>query len=127
MMRRRPWHGQCAIVVSAMMWGMVAQASGGQAAALTWEKGGPFEKCLQTRMDQWISTQAERVANEDPAAGDLDDTDVALWAAGAIEGCETQAGRGDRTSEVRFARHMAHWREHIDAIAQDIRQRGRAD
>jgi len=127
MMRRGPWHGQCAIVVGAMMWGMVAQASVGQAATLTWEKGGPFENCLQTRMDQWISTQAERVANEDPAAGDLDDTGVALWAASAIEGCEAQAGRGDRTSEARFARHMAHWREHIDAIAQDIRQRGRAD
>jgi hypothetical protein len=78
-------------------------------------------------MEQWINAQAERLANEDPAAGDLDDPDVALWAASAIATCEGQAGRGNANSEVRFVRHMAHWREHIDAVAQDIRQRGRAD
>jgi hypothetical protein len=78
-------------------------------------------------MEQWINAQAERLANEDPAAGDLDDPDVALWAAGAIATCEGQVGRGNANSEVRFVRHMAHWREHIDAVAQDIRQRGRAD
>jgi hypothetical protein len=109
------------------MLGIVFANASGQAATLTWERGGPFETCLQARMDQWIGTQAERIVNEDPAAAELDDTDVALWAASAIEGCEAQAGRGDRSSEARFARHMAHWREHIDEVAQGIRQRGRAD
>ena len=127
MMRKRLRHARCAIFASAAFCGLLAIASAGQAATLDWERGGPFEKCLQARMDQWIGTQAERVANDDPAAGELDDTDVALWAASAIEGCEAQAGRGDRASEMRFARHMAHWREHIDAVAQGIRQRGRAD
>jgi hypothetical protein len=78
-------------------------------------------------MDQWINSQAERLANEDPAAGDLDDSDVAVWAAGAIETCEGQAGRGNASSEIRFVKHMAHWREHIDAAAQDIRKRGSTD
>lgn len=113
--------GFCAVLA-------VAGNSAARPASLKWEQGGgPFETCLQTRMDQWISAQAERIANDDPAAGDIDDSDVALWAASTIEGCTRQAGPANRNSEVQFARHMAHWREHIDTVAQDIRQRGRAD
>jgi hypothetical protein len=53
--------------------------------------------------------------------------DVALWAVTALQGCEQQAGHGNQTSENRFSRHMAHWREHIYSIAQTVRQRVGAD
>lgn len=127
MLRRGLGHGHRVIVLGALIGMVIPGWMGAHAAALTWELRGPFETCLQSRMEEWINRQAERLANEDPAASDLDDTDVALWAAGALETCEGQAGRGNANSEVRFVRHMAHWREHIDAVAQNIRQRGRAD
>ena len=127
MLRTVPGHGRGVLLLGALVCVAISGSVRAHAATLTWELRGPFETCLQSRMEQWINTQAERLANEDPAAGDLDDTDVALWATGAIESCEGQAGRANANSEVRFVRHMAHWREHIDAVAQDIRQRGRAD
>jgi len=127
MLRRGLRRGQRVLLFGAMICLAIPGAMRAHSASLAWELRGPFETCLQSRMEQWINAQAERLANEDPAAGDLDDPNVALWAAGAIETCEGQAGRGSANSEVRFVRHMAHWREHIDAVAQDIRQRGRAD
>lgn len=120
-------HGRCAALVGAVVCLATLGSIRAHAATLTWELRGPFETCLQSRMEQWIKAQAERLANEDPTASDLDDSGVAIWAAGTIEICEGQAGRGNANSEVRFVRHMAHWREHIDAVAQDIRQRGRVD
>jgi hypothetical protein len=96
-------------------------------ANISWEGRGQFETCLEDRVDSWVNAKAELVINEDPAAGDFDDLDVALWAVTAIQGCEQQAGRGNQISEGRFSRHMAHWREHIHNVAQAVRQRVRTD
>ena len=73
------------------------------------------------------NAKAALIVNDDPAAGDLDDMDVALWAVAALQGCERQTGHGNQTSEHQFSRHMAHWREHIHSVAQIVRQRVRAD
>lgn len=126
MMRSKPGHGQIIVLMSAM----AAAAAGVQtasAAGIGWEMRGAFETCLESRVHDWVNAKAELVINEDPAAGDLDDMDVAMWAVSALEGCEAQAGHGNQTSEKRFSRHMAHWREHIHSIAQTVRQRVRAD
>src|SRR5262245_55635329 len=124
MKRSRPGHGRFfAFVVAIAVIG--SQDAG--AAGIGWESRGAFETCLESRLNDWVRAKAELVVNEDPAAGEVDDMDVALWAATALEGCESQAGHGNQTSENQFSRHMAHWREHIHSIAQTVRQRVRAD
>lgn len=125
MMRSKPMFGRYIYLVCAIV--VAAGAPPASAAAISWEKRGVFETCLEHRLNDWVNTKAALVINEDPAAGDLDDMDVALWAVTALEGCETQAGHGNQTSEHRFARHMAHWRDHIHSVAQVVRQRVRAD
>ena len=94
---------------------------------IRWEQRGSFETCLEQRAAVWTFSKAHLVVNEDPSASDLDDMDVALWAVRALERCETQAGHGNQTSEHAFSRHMAHWREHIDAVVRTVRQRVKAD
>ena len=94
---------------------------------IRWEQRGSFETCLEQRAAAWTFAKAQLVVNEDPSASDLDDMDVALWAVGALERCEAQAGHGNQTSEHAFSRHMAHWRQHIDAVVQTVRQRVKAD
>ena len=98
-----------------------------RADMINWERTGQFESCLDQQVNSWINSKAELVINEDPSASDLDDIDVALWAVTALQGCEQQAGRGNQTSEHRFSRHMAHWREHIHTVAQAVRRRGGSD
>ena len=98
-----------------------------RADVINWERTGQFESCLDQQVNSWINSKAELVINEDPSASDLDDIDVALWAVTALQGCEQQAGRGNQTSERRFSRHMAHWREHIHTVAQAVRRRGGSD
>jgi hypothetical protein len=105
----------------------MAGASLVQAAGISWDKPGAFEHCLDDRMNAWINARAALIVNEDPTAGDVDDIDVALWAATVLQGCEQQAGHGNQTSETRFSRHMAHWREHIHNVAQAVRSRTGAD
>jgi hypothetical protein len=95
--------------------------------AIRWEQRGSFETCLEQRAAAWTFSKAQLVVNEDPSASDLDDMDVALWAVRVLETCETQAGHGNQTSEHAFSRHMAHWREHIDAVVQTVRRRVKAD
>ena len=36
-------------------------------------------------------------------------------------------GTAEATSEARFAKHMAQWRQHIYDIAAEIRKRGNTD
>ena len=74
-------------------------------------------------MHDWANSKATLVINEDPAAGDIDDMDVAIWAVDALQGCEKQTGQANLMSEGRFSLHMAHWRDHIHSVAQVVRQR----
>ncbi len=104
-----------------------AVLSNAHAAPISWERTGPFQSCLEVRLQGWVKDKAELVVNESPAASDLDDLDVALWTVQALESCEAQVGRGDQSAEVRFGRHMARWREHIDEVAEDFRRRSRPD
>lgn len=129
MMRFVNGHGcarwMSAVLVAVSASGLVSLAA--RADMITWERAGQFETCLDQEVNSWINSKAELVINDDPAAGDLDDIDVALWAVTALQGCEQQAGRGNQTSENRFSRHMAHWREHIHTVAQAVRSRGGSD
>jgi hypothetical protein len=125
MMRSKLVHGLGALLVGAIAW--VAAVPPAQAVNIAWDKNGAFESCLERQASDWINAKAALVANDDPAAGDFDDMDVALWTAAALERCEIQSGRGSQTSEFRFTRYMAHWREHIHTVAQTVRDRVRAD
>ena len=110
--------------------GVLSAAAGAgpkNAWTIRWEQRGSFETCLEQRAAAWTFAKAQLVVNEDPSASELDDMDVALWAVRALERCETQAGHGNQTSEHAFSRHMAHWREHIDAVVRTVRQRVKAD
>ena len=97
------------------------------AAGIEWPTNGAFQACLDALAKRWIDARVELVVNEDPAAGNIDDRAVAAWTAQALETCAAKAGRGDQASEQLFARYMAHWREHIDAAATEVRRRSRAD
>lgn len=126
MMRYKPMHGRGILFALSAM-ALTAGLQAAQAASIGWDKQGAFEVCLERQMDDWVNAKAALIINEDPAAGDLDDMDVALWAVTALERCEQQAGHGNQTSERRFSRYMAHWREHIHTVAQTVRQRVRVD
>jgi hypothetical protein len=126
-MRKGPGHLRGAIAIGVLACGAMAGVHAVQAGTIVWEKSGAFQTCLETRLNAWVNAKAELVANEDPAAGDINDIEVAQWTIQALKACEIQVGRGDQASEKRFSQHMAHWREHIYAVAQGIRQRGRAD
>ena len=71
MLRRGLGRGRCVLFVGAMICLSISGSIRAYSANLNWELRGPFETCLQSRMEQWIKAQAERLANEDPAAGDL--------------------------------------------------------
>jgi len=126
MMRSKPGRGQYTFLLSAALL-VTCGTQAVSAASISWERHGAFEACLENQLNDWVNAKAELVLNEDPAAGDLDDMDVALWAVSVLEACEAKAGHGNQTSEHRFSRHMAHWREHIHSVAQTVRQRVRAD
>lgn len=126
MLRIRPMFGRCVLLMSAFALA-TAGTQAARAASIGWERHGAFEACLENQLNDWINAKATLVINEDPAAGDLDDIDVAMWAVTVLQGCETQAGHGNQSSEHRFSRHMAHWREHIHTVAQVVRQRVGSD
>lgn len=126
MTRNKPGHGRRIFLV-----GAIVLAAGGlqsaNAANIDWERRGAYEACLDDRMHDWVNSKATLVINEDPAAGDIDDMDVAIWAVDALQGCEKQTGQANLMSEGKFSLHMAHWRDHIHSVAQVVRQRVRAD
>jgi hypothetical protein len=128
MLREKGGHTRALWIAAAVSAATVVGASLAEAAGITWgDRPGVFERCLEARMDAWINARVALIVNEDPSAGDVDDLDVALWAVTALQGCEEQAGHGNQTSEGRFARHMAHWREHIYSITQAVRSRTGTD
>jgi len=127
MVRNRPGHGRGVLFIGVALWAGIAGPQAVQATNLVWERGGPFQTCLENRMRSWVNARAELVVSDNPAASEVDDLDVALWTVQALETCEAQVGRGDQTAELRFGRYMAHWREHIDAVAEGLRRRQRPD
>jgi hypothetical protein len=114
-------------LVGGILLGSAAWLGGAWAAPITWDKKGAFEACLEGSFEKWLFSQAELEVNEDPAAAKLDDAAVAAWTAETIGHCRSLAKGGDAASEARFARHMAHWRQHIYDLAVDIRKKGGAD
>jgi hypothetical protein len=110
------------LFAASALFGLAVADRGTSAAAQ-----GPFESCLQTQAKQWIDARVELVVNGDPAAGDIDDAGVAAWTVETIKTCAGKAGGSDRAAEHLFARYMAHWREHIDAAAADLKRRARPD
>jgi hypothetical protein len=128
MMREKARHSRAlSFAVVAVVATMTGASLTAQAAGIPWERPGVFEQCLEDRVNGWVNSKALLVINDDPAAGDFDDLDVALWAVTALQGCEHQAGRSSQISEGRFARHMAHWRQHIFNVAEAVRARIGAD
>jgi hypothetical protein len=128
MMREKAGHLRALSFAAVAVVTVVAGASlSVQAAGIAWDRPGTFERCLEDRANAWVNSKALLVINEDPAAGDFDDLDVALWAVVALQGCEQQAGQGNQISERRFSRHMAHWREHIYNVAEAVRSRIASD
>ena len=97
------------------------------AAPIATESSGAFGLCLQSHADDWTRAAAERLASDDPTVSSMDNAAVAAWTARAIDACKRESGRSDAASEGHFVKHMARWREHIDAAAQQIRHRGGAD
>jgi len=126
MMRNKSGHGRGIFLVSAIVLA-AAGAQSANAANIDWERRGAYEACLDDRMNDWVNAKAALVINEDPAAGDIDDMDVAIWSVEALQGCERQTGQTNLMSEGKFSLHMAHWRDHIHTVAQIVRQRVGAD
>lgn len=93
-------------------------------ASPIWERGSPFQACLEARFKVWVDGRAELIANLDPAASDIDDAAVAKWTVGSLDACRAETGGGEAQAEARFGRHMANWRSHINDAVQGIRQRG---
>lgn len=104
------------------VWAPVTAVPVAHSAGIAWERTGAFQNCLDARVQTWVKAKAELVVNEDPAAGDVSDLDVAMWAIEALKVCEVQAGNGDPASEHRFMKYMANWRQYIDSAAEDIRR-----
>jgi hypothetical protein len=126
MLRNKPRFGRCMLLMSAIVF-TTTGTDAAPAASIGWERHGAFEACLENQLNDLVNAKATLVINEDPAAGDLDDMDVAMWAVTALQGCEAQSGHGNQSSEHKFSRHMAHWREHIHTVAQIVRRRVGAD
>ena len=117
--RRRGVLLTCAAFLTAM--------AGSATGAQIWERAGPFQACLEGRFETWVNARVELIVNEEPKAGDIDDTSVATWAVETLAACRIQAGGGDEASEARFTKHMAQWHQHIYDRVQSIRERVRPD
>jgi hypothetical protein len=117
-----------AVPAGLLVWAAAAGSdSPALAAGIAWEKQGAFQTCLDAQAKSWLDAKVELVVNEDPAVSAMDDASVAGWAADALKGCATKAGRTDAAAEQQFMRYMAHWRDHIFKAADEIRRRGRPD
>jgi hypothetical protein len=125
---RRNAYRWAAVPAGLLVWAAaVASDSPAQAAGIAWEKQGAFQTCLDAQAKGWLDAKVELVVNDDPAAGQMDDTSVATWAADALKRCGTKAGGADAAAEQQFIRYMAHWRDHIFKAADEIRRRARPD
>jgi hypothetical protein len=125
-LRLRPRGRGWAFVGGALLgWAVCLGVAG--ATPITWDKKGAFETCLESSLEAWLLAQAQLQVIEDPAAAKLDDRAVAAWTVETIGRCRALAKAGDASSEQRFARHMAQWRQHIYERAVDIRKKGVSD
>ena len=103
------------------------QASNAGAAGITWAKKGEFETCLESSLDKWLAARAELEVNEDPAAAQLDNAAVATWTLETLAQCRARGGTAEASSEDRFTKYMAQWRQHIYDLAADIRKKNNSD
>jgi hypothetical protein len=118
------WRYTCFATVALLA--AVIAASHAHAASI-WETAGPFQLCLEGRLEKWVNARAELVVNQDPKAGSIGDADVAQWSVETIDACRVQAGGGDQESEARFTKHMARWRDHIYDLVRSIQKRAGPD
>ena len=105
----------------------VQASSAASAAGITWTKKGEFETCLESSLDKWLAARAELEVNEDPAAAQLDNATVATWTLETLAQCRARGGTAEASSEDRFTKYMAQWRQHIYDLAADIRKKNNSD
>jgi len=115
----------CSLWAAAIL--LAATASAADAAGIAWAKKGEFETCLESTLDKWIAQRAALEVDEPAAAAKLDDAAVASWTVETMAQCRARGGAAEATSEQRFAKHMAQWRQHIYDVAAEIRKRGNTD
>jgi hypothetical protein len=124
----RKEHGWTVAPAIVAAWIAAAAPAPAAATGVSWKKpGGAFEACLDGKAKAWIGAKVELVVNDDPDVGAIDDNAVAEWAMHAIKECGESAAGSDSASELQFMTHMAHWRDHIDAAASELRRRSRPD
>jgi hypothetical protein len=109
----------CAVLSAAT----AASATGAQVAS----RAGPFQACLEGRLEAWVNAQAALVVNEDPKASSIDDAAVAKWTGDALDGCRAKADSVDQQAAAGFVKRMSRWREHIYERVRDIQARARPD
>ena len=114
---------RCPLIVA----GLMLLSSPSQAAEIRFPSSGALESCLETSVVKWMQAQAELQVHEDPAAGTINDADVAAWSNAALDSCRKQVGAGNKASEDVFARYMLRWRDHVFDVASSIRRRGQSD
>jgi hypothetical protein len=107
--------------------GLMLVSSNMQAAEIRFPSSGALESCLETSVGKWVQMHAELQVNEDPAAGKVNDPEVAAWTGAALDRCRKQAGTSNKAVEDIFARYMLRWRDHVFDLASSLRRRGQAD
>ena len=95
-------------------------------AEIVWERTNPFQGCLAAELDRWLQVQVNVLTNDDPADWHVDDRAVAKWTVDVLAACKTKAG-GDEATEKRFTAYMAHWREHVQDLVDNLRQGDKSD
>ncbi len=111
----------------AMLPGLSVQAPAARAAEIAWERTNPFQGCLAAELDTWLQVQVNVLTNDDPADWHVDDRAVAKWTVDVLAACKTKAGGGDEATEKRFTAYMAHWREHVQDLVDNLRQGDKPD
>jgi hypothetical protein len=120
------WGGRMPRIVTFIMLATVASSSG-QAASINWGKNGAFETCLESTMETWLASQAERVVLDNAVARGLNDAVVQGWTLHVLAQCRARAGDSEQSSAEKFQKHMAQWRQHIYDLAEGIRRNGQPD
>jgi hypothetical protein len=95
--------------------------------SITWDRASPFQACLAAGLDKWLETQVAVLTNDDPASWKMDDVLVAEWTVETLASCKTRAGSVDEAAETRFTKYMAQWRQHVQALVESVRERGKPD
>ena len=106
---------------------LAADVAPSSAASLAFSKAGPYEACLQAEAETWLNARAEDVVNGAESVKSLDDGQVAAWTVDTLKTCAAKGAAGDAGNDAVFAKHMAHWREHLYELARVIRAKGGSD